>query len=193
MVFLRPFARTKGGEPLQNVVASDDVHFEKYDTPSQKYNYGKGVSNALFHNDAGHVFLKTVIRLFDTYFQNGKWASSGPVVFTKALEELCGTNKNIKPLNPKDHSRSHCSGMAVLEPRLFYPVDWFNSGHLLNKKVDSYWDELFKKSYVVHFYGTSTKTSAKVLRPNNYGKAKPSLTYLGVQECPISFFSARPF
>ena len=59
MVFLRPFDRTKGGEPLQNVAASDSVMHFDYDNPLKKYDWGDGISNALFNNEAGHIFLET--------------------------------------------------------------------------------------------------------------------------------------
>ena len=194
MVFLRPFTATKDREPLNNVVASDDLHYAQYDIPSQKYNFGKSVSNALFHNDAEHVFLKSAIRQFESSFKNGVWGSSGPKVFTKALEDIC--NSKTKPLNPKHYNRKYCSGMAVLRPRLFYPLDWFGAADLWTKHLDSYWESLFNQSYVVHFYESSTKNlgmKAKVLRPNMYGREKPAFAFLGPKECPISFFSERPF
>ena len=193
MVFLRPLPNTKGGTPLQNVAASDDVHYDKYDIPSQKHNWGNGISNAIFHNDAGHIFLKTAIQVFNRTFINGQWASSGPVVLTKALDEICGQEGKKRPLNPIDHGRQRCNGFAVVEPRLFYPFDWFNAGGMTNKQLNTFWDERFKKSYVAHFYGTSSKSSPKILRPNNYGKAKPAYAYLGPTHCPVSFFSTRPF
>ena len=190
---MRPFTQTKGGEPLYNVVASDDLHYDHYDLPSQKYNYGKGVSNALFHNEAEHAFLKSVIRLFNTSFENGNWGSSGPKVFSRALEEIC--KLRTKPLNPQHHNKKYCSGMTVLKPRLFYPVDWFNAGVLMGKHHNSYWETLFNQSYVVHFYESSAKNGGhqKVLRPNMYGREKPAHAFLGPNECPVSFFSARPF
>ena len=203
MVFLRPIKESKDGNPLHNVAASDGVHFSSYDNTSEKHNWGPSISNAIFHNDAGHIFLETAIRLFNSTFINGQWASSGPDVLTKALEEICGQKK--KPLNPFDYSRSHCSGITVAEPRLFYPVDWSNAGLLPNKNSDSFWNELFSKSYVVHFYGTSSQyygiqamgmsvdNNPEVLQPKHYGNEMPALAYLGPTECPLSFFSTMPF
>ena len=194
MVFLRSLESSFDGEPLVNVAASDNVQFTDYDKPSQKYNWGDSISNAIFHNEAGHIFLKTAIRYFNSTFVNGLWASSGPVVLTKALDDICGQqNKQTRPLNPTIYSRDHCSGMTVVEPRLFYAVNWFHAGELQSSKLKEYWDELFKKSLVVHFYGSSQQGSKVVLRPNNYGKTKPAMTYIGPTECPVSFYSTRPF
>ena len=105
--------------------------------------------------------------------------------------------QQTRPLNPIDYSRDLCSGMTVVEPRLFYPVDWFHGSELQNSNLKEHWDDLFKKSLVVHFYGSSmagtSGSHATVLRPNNYGKEKPAMTYLGPKECPVSFYSTRPF
>ena len=192
MVFLRPLV-SKGGEPLHNVAACDSVDYHLYDDPASKFNFGIGISNAIFHNDAGHIFLKTAIQLFASVFQNGVWSSSGPKVLSKALEVICGYKK-INTLNPKEHSRKHCSGMAVIEPRSFYAVNWFFAGVLFDKRQEDYWAALFNKSYVVHFYGSSSRTIHKrVLRPNQYGRDKPAYAFLGPDHCPVSFYSARPF
>ena len=137
--------------------------------------------------------LKTEIQVFNRTFINGQWASSGPVVLTKALDEICGQEGKKRPLNPIDYGRKRCNGLAVVEPRLFYPFDWFNAGGMTNKQLNTFWDERFQKSYVAHFYGTSSKSSPKILRPNSYGKGKPAYAYLGPTYCPVSFFSTRPF
>ena len=203
MIFLRPFQNTKGGQPLQNVAASDDVHFFNYDKPDQKYNWGKDISNAIFHNEAGHIFLETAIKVFNTTFVNGQWASSGPVVLTKALQEICGQKYTwTTPMNPMDYSRGHCSGFAVVEPRLFYPFDWFNAAELSTSKLNSFWDDNLKKSYVVHFYGSSSQKTIEgkkmenrggILARKYYGKLAPALAYIAPKECPVSFFSQKPF
>jgi hypothetical protein len=196
MVFLRPFDKTKGGEPLQNVAASDGVMHFNYDKPSEKHNWGDGISNALFHNEAGHLFLETAIKVFNTTFSNGAWASSGPSVFTNAMDEICGQkHKKKRPLNPLDYGRNRCSGMTVVEPRLFYPYNWFLAHELTQTQLDDFWEEKFKKSYVVHFYGSSSDKHGvtKYLRPNNYGRKKPAYAYIGPSECPMSFYSTRPF
>ena len=207
MVFLRPLNNTYNGDPLANVAASDGVHFSKYEKSSEieigeqtivRHDWGPSISNAFFHNSAGHIFLQTAIKHFKSTFVNGVWSSSGPVVLTKALDDICGQlNKQTRPLNPIDYNRDLCFGMTVVEPRLFYPVDWFHGSELQNSNLKEYWDDLFKKSLVVHFYGSSMAgtggSHATVLRPNNYGKEKPAMTYLGPKECPVSFYSTRPF
>ena len=207
MVFLRSLNSTYDGKPLENVAASDNVHYETYDKSFVtkfgdnniiRHDWGDSISNAFFHNDAGHIFLQTAIKYFKSMFVNGVWASSGPVVLSKALDDICGQlNKQTRPLNPIDYSRTLCSGMRVVEPRLFYPVNWFHASELQQSRLKEHWEELFKKSLVVHFYGSSQEGSGggvqRVLRPNNYGKEKPAMTYLGPRECPLSFYSTRPF
>ena len=202
MVFLRPFNKENGDHLLKNVVAADDVDFTVQDANLENYNFGSSISNALFHNDAGHIFLETVLTLFNSTFSRGQWASGGPLVFNKAFEEICGQKHLQKrPLNPFDYSKVHCSGMSIIQPRSFFPMSWSNAVDLMKKHLDSYWDERFKNSYVVHFYETSSQkafgkyddNNPKVLRPNNYGKYKPALAYIGPTECPMSFFSSRQF
>ena len=198
MVFLRPLDRTLEGKALINVAASDNVNYMDYDDPIGKHNWGDSISNAIFHNEAGHIFLQTAIKYFKDMFVNGVWASSGPVVLTKALDDICGQlNQHTRPLNPIHYSRDLCSGMTVVEPRLFYAVNWFYASRLSEPNLREDWDDLFKKSLVVHFYGSSQEGSSggvpMVLRPNNYGKTLPAMTHLGPKECPASFYSTRPF
>ena len=56
------------------------------------------------------------------------------------------------------------------------------------------WEEIFAQSRVVHYFQSSRKYgSTKILRPANYGRAAPSLLYVGMDRCPLSYWSARPF
>ena len=170
---------------MKNVLASD--------------NGGINLANSLFHNEADHIFLQTVLKLFDSTYVNGKWTSSGGIVLTKAMEELCGqTIKNITKYNSINHEKMNCFGMTIAEPSLFFPYDWFHHVELREKKSKLYWEEKFKNSLAVQYYEASsmftpTRSSPSVLRPNVYGTEKPALAYLGPKECPISFYSVRPF
>ena len=163
-------------------------------------NWGKTIANGLFHNEADHLFLSTAIKLFDSIFINGKYTSSGPSVFTKSMEVLCmQPMAKIVQYNSNSHEMRNCSGMTVAESKLFFPYGWFDHVEMAENKPNCYWEEKFKTSLAVTYYGSSSRGAShgsgfpSVLRPNNYGRKKPALTYLGPKECPLSFFSARPF
>ena len=76
--------------------------------------------------------------------------------------------------------------------RYFYPRPWMFANSLFDKLTGEEWDSLFKDTYAVHFYASSSPTR-KILRPKFYGKKVPAYSYLGVQHCPISFFSEKTF
>ena len=170
---------------MKNIISSD--------------NGGIHLATSLFHNEADHIFLQTVLKLFDSIFVNGKYTSSGGIVLTKAIEELCGEPMaNIMKYNTINSEKMTCYGMTIAEPSLFFPYDWFHHVELGEKKSKHYWDEKFKKSLAVTYYEASsmftpTRSSPSVLRPNIYGREKPALAYLGPKECPISFYSVKPF
>ena len=196
-VFLRSFHNDTKNSNLKNFVASCDLNSDPGTDRNSKHNRGKLIANGLFHNDAGHFFLETAMNVFDETFVNGIHLSSGPMVFTAALKKLCDPEYgNNTPFVPVDYSRNRCSGIELFEPWLFYPVDWFHST-ILNKNhmlVDSYWEEKFKNSVAVHFYGSLVRNdNDKVMRPKNYGKKKPAMAYIGPKACPLSFFSTTPF
>ena len=202
IVFLRSLKENFGGVRMYNIAASDDVDVNLYNQSSTTLNWGKSISNALFHNDAGHVFLKTVLAMFNSTFVTAKWASSGPMLFTKALDIICGQKeKQTRPLNPADYNRKKCLGMTIAKPSSFYPMNFYSAGDLSKKRPISYWEEHFQDSYAIHFYktshqqlfGTQPENNPTVLQPKHYGKELPALPYLGPRNCPLSFWSTRPF
>ena len=163
-------------------------------------NWGKTIANGLFHNEANHLFLATAIMLFNRIFVNGMYTTSGPLVFTRTLEELCGQPiAEIMKHNSTNDEILNCSGMSLAESKLFFPYDWFHHVELAEKKPKRYWEEKFNTSLAVTYYGSSSRGGKhgtpfpSVLRPNYYGKEKPALAYLGPKECPLSFYSVRPF
>ena len=171
---------------MKNVISSD--------------NWGKYIANGIFHSEANHLFLSTAIKLFDSTFINGMYTSSGPLLFTKTIEVLCG--KPIIKLmqrNSTDHEFKNCSGMSLAESKLFFPYDWFHHVELAQHKANSYWEEKFNKSLAVTYYGSSSRGHKhgtpfpSVSRPNTYGMKKPALAYIGPKECPISFYSVKTF
>ena len=196
-VFLRSFYNNSIEVRLKNIVASCDVNPNPDNAMHSKYNWGKLIANGFFHNDAGHVFLETAMNVFNETFVNGVHLSSGPMVFTTALKKVCDQkDKSNTSFNRLDYSRGHCAGIELVEPWLFYPVDWFHSTVLNNNHlfVDGYWEEKFKNSVAVHFYGSLVShDNDRVLPPKNYGKKKPAMAYIGPKACPLSFFSTSPF
>lgn len=103
-----------------NVVAADDAQklgnaFEISEEYKRASEYGSKVSNAIFHNEANHVFLKTCIDNFHKTF-SGSWGSGGPTLFQNTLEQLCGGQRYLF-LNPEVHNAEKCKGMKVSHPR----------------------------------------------------------------------------
>ena len=196
-VFLRSLHNNTENFNSKNFVASCDINPDPVNDHHPKYHRGKLIANGLFHNDAGHFFLETAMDLFNETFSNGIHLSSGPMVFTAAFQKLCDPkNKSNYPVITAEDSRNRCSGMKLVEPWLFYPVDWFHSTVLDNSHMfdDRYWEEKFKNSVAIHFYGSLVRhDNDKVLRPRLYGKKKPAMAYIGPKSCPLSFFSTSPF
>ena len=169
---------------LQNVAASDG--------PNEL------ILNSIFHNTKNHEFLKTAIMMFNSTFRNGEWASSGPFLFTKAFKELCRQEFTEKGMKNAGYTRNDCFGMTMLEPKSFYPFDWFHAEELnVENHKDDYWDNKFKQSFAVHFYASSSRGRfmgvgfPSISHPNFYGLKKPALAYLGPKECPTSFYSTK--
>ena len=188
MIFLKSLVNTSG-QILHNFVVSNAIHNHLDPDVSLKVDGGNILNNAIFHNEADHLFLKKVIEIFPSYFQSGIWTSSGPQLFTQAITELCA--KGIESLNP---SELHlCSGMTLINSKRFYPVDWFHGSVLFESHDKAFWKELFSNAYVVHFYGASPFFNKKVLRPKYYGKNMPAYAILGSEQCPVSFYSTKPF
>ena len=116
---------------------------------SEPPSYGQSVSNAIFHLDRPkHPFMEYTINQFPDTF-NGGWASGGPVLLTKALNYMCGTQ--LEPgdtesktggkvwgfLNPFNHSPEKCQGVTLLPPQSFYPIPWYqvNFREKFEKKI----------------------------------------------------------
>ena len=156
------------------------------------------LSNGLFHNEANHIFLQTVLKLFDSTYINGKYSSSGAMVFTRAMQELCSQPiANLLKYN-SNNVYWNCSGMTIAETSIFYPYDWTHHVELGEKKSKLYWEEKFRKCLAVTYYQASsmftpTRSSTFVLHPKKYGAEKPALAYLGPKQCPISFYSVSRF
>lgn len=202
-VFLRSFESVLGKNNLRNVISEANVDVPKFD--NQVYNCGNVVANELFHVEADHIFLESAINVFNRTLLSGEYTFIGHLLFTKALDVTCG-QENIKKssLSSIDYDREKCSGMKIVKPRFFYPLN------LIDVRVIqsyNYWYQLFKSSVAINFskrftYYGSVKEDAndklnpsnrKVLRPKDYGKNKPAMTYIGSIECPLSFFSTSPF
>lgn len=185
MIFLRPLVNTDG-EMLQNFVVGNAIHNHLDHSIASEVNGGNLINNAIFHNDAGHLFLKKVIDIFPVYFQSGIWTSSGPQLFTQAIKELC-----LKSLTPSELNL--CSGINLFNSKRFYPIDWFHSSILFEPHDQYFWEELFSSAYVVHFYGSLPAYNKNVLQPKFYGENMPAYAKIGPENCPSSFHSTKVF
>ena len=127
------------------------------------------------------------------------------MLFKNALEKICSQkNTHKSPINPINYDQENCVGMKIIKPRHFYPLDLINANIIQSY---DYWYELFKNSVAIHFskgsklYGSLKEgvndsthpRHKKVLQPNDYGKNKPAMTYIGSMNCPLAFFSTSPF
>ena len=184
---MRKLTIINDGNILKNVIASDALS-----------NGRNLIANGVFHNDAGHLFLETAIKIFNNTFINGKYTSSGPDVVTNAMEQLC--RKQSEFTTSSDSTIKYdCAGMKVVDSKFFYPFDWFHHTILIEQMPDQYWDKQFKDAIFIHYYQSSSRGFKHgsgfptVLRPNHYGKHKPALAYIAPKECPISFYSTKPF
>ena len=188
VIFLRQLT-TKHDDKvaLKNVIGFDKVSGTR-----------NKINNGIFHNEAGHIFLETAIKIFNSTFVSGQYTSSGPSVVTKAMEKLCGTRIEFIT-STNSTNKSECGGMKVVNSKLFFPFDFFHHAILIEQKPESFWEEEFKDSIFVHYYQSSSRGFKhgsgfpSVLRPNHYGKLKPALAYIAPKECPISFYSTSPF
>ena len=96
---------------MTNVVASDN---------------GGYIANSPFHNEADHIFLETVLKLFNSTFIKGEYTSSGGRVFTKAIQMLCAESIGIiRDYSLKNLETKNCSGMTIAESSSFFPNAWF--------------------------------------------------------------------
>ena len=72
------------------------------------------------------------------------------------------------------------------------------SGQLFDpKQTNKQWNQVFEKSYAVHFYNGSKmlggKSQIKILSANHYGAKKPAYLVLAHQFCPIAYHSVQEF
>ena len=106
MLYLKPI------DEFKNVLGGDNYYEEKL---KDKNYLGQKLSNAIFHFDKGHPFIKKSLEYFPTVF-NGAWGSGGPEVFQKSLQDVC----NLVQINGifKDRiNPEKCQGLTVLPPK----------------------------------------------------------------------------
>ncbi|KAK7032121.1 hypothetical protein SK128_024931, partial [Halocaridina rubra] len=75
---------------------------------------GFTLGSGVFHFTRQHPVMEIVMEHIKKNFQPEKWGSSGPIVFTKILKELCGRNVRV--------SGDECSGISLLPMKTFYPI-----------------------------------------------------------------------
>ena len=106
MVILKPLTE------FQNVLSCDEIPEDISEFPKDLL--GNKVSNAIFHFERNHIFLKKCIEIFPKLF-DGTWGSGGPGVFQEVLNSICQikgkpdylSNQNVRPQN--------CHGVTVLK------------------------------------------------------------------------------
>ena len=197
-VFLRPFETVMGKYEMRNFMVAADVDFHDYD--NLIYNWGNVLADRLFHVEAGHIFLEAAMAVFNSTLLNGECTYSGPLVLTKSFEVICGQrNESKRPFNPINYGRVKCSGMTIVDPKYFYPVNFRNARILNEKHLHSYWYGLFKNSVAVYhpertrsFYGASADGGKETVKYFNqkclsreiYGKKIMQYRLLGQKNAP---------
>ena len=113
---------------------------------------GPFISNTVLMFAKGSKFLASVMRNVGAQFDGKGWNSMGPPLLTNTLRQCDIKNKRKRGLLG---SHPKC-GVAVRSHNIFYPVEASRREELFKQKVDRKWQEMFKKSVIVHFYGQIT-------------------------------------
>ena len=113
---------------------------------------GPFVSNAVLMFEKKSKFLESVMKSAAAKFDGAGWNSMGPTLLTKTVRQCDMVNKRRRGLLG---SHPKC-GVTVLPHHLFYPVEAMMREELFKQKVDRKWEDMFKKSVIVHFYGQIT-------------------------------------
>ena len=113
---------------------------------------GPFVSNAVLMFEKKSKFLESVMKSAAAKFDGAGWNSMGPTLLTKTVRQCDMVNKRRRGLLG---SHPKC-GVTVLPHHLFYPVEAMMREELFKQKVDRKWEDMFKKSVLVHFYGQIT-------------------------------------
>ena len=90
-------------------------------------------------------------------------------------------------------SPNQCGGVSLLDYKSFFPIGWMNQVTLYEpKRRKSEWMELFRQSYGVHFYHSSSQKSGplqNIKNPKYYGARRPAYLSLALDHCPVSYWS----
>ena len=161
---------------------------------------GHTVSNAMFHFSKGSLILTLALNHFNEAFSSQVWASGGPDLLQRCLLALCGFGNDV-PTNGIMMTRERfnpegCKGISVLDYKSFFPYGWMQQEKLIDRKTKSDWYEIFDQSYAVHFYHSSSRRHGpdKVIkRPKYYGAKRPAYLVLGLNHCPLAYWSKKVF
>ena len=183
-IFLRPLTA------LKNVIGSADLPMNLYDDPRSIF--GRTVSSAILHLTPNHMYSTLGLELFSAVLSQNRNLAKSFNVFQQSLDILCGRGSQ-QTIRPRIHNRRNCDGIAVVEPRVFYPFPIHNSQEYDLKKTAEEWKKIFRLSFTVQLLGCFGRPSSntKILWPRFYGAEKPAMVYLGNEHCPISYFSER--
>jgi len=183
---------------LKNVIASDQVARREYS--GNHLLVGHTVSNAMFHFSRGSLILTLALNHFHEAFSSQVWASGGPDLLQRCLLTLCGFGNDV-PTNGIMMTRERfnsekCKGISVLDYKSFFPYGWMQQERLMDRKTKSDWYKIFDQSYAVHFYHSSSrrhKPDKVIKRPKYYGAKKPAYLVLGLDHCPLAYWSKKVF
>lgn len=173
---------------MKNVIGSDQLSREQQ--LRNPNSLGDVVSNAIFHFEAGHPVVSLAVQAFTKSF-DGKWSSGGPNLLNKVILLLCQSPGIESNINEKCKQKK--VNLSVVEPKLFYPVGWFDAQDLVSKLSEEEWVDIFKDSKVVHFYQSSMNKKSKMLKRRFYGNEYPGLLYLAQNYCPTSLHADNTF
>ena len=123
-------------------------------------------------------FSESCIENFAKTF-NGGWSSGGPKLFQYVYHKICSKEPEV------------CSGVTLTPSKYFFPLPWYEATLLMTKKSSTVWDHMFKDSYTVHLYQSSTNHNKlkKIHQVKYFGKEMPALTYLSQSHCPLTLKS----
>ncbi|XP_064077754.1 lactosylceramide 4-alpha-galactosyltransferase-like [Macrobrachium nipponense] len=103
---------------------------------------GFTLGSGVFHFSRHHPVLKLVMEYIRENFQPEKWGSSGPIVFTRILKDLCDV---------KDKKKK-CLGVSLLPIRSFYPIPSVIWKTLFMPQDPRPIRKRYPSSYMIHFW-----------------------------------------
>nr|CAD7203711.1 unnamed protein product [Timema douglasi] len=144
-------------------------------------NYYVGSSVMRFTADGlGHQVMEALLEEIRTDFRGDQWAHNGPIIVTKVIQQLCGTN-STKQMTPEQ-----CQGVVIYHPLMFFPVSGVDSKNLFNETLSAITMALIKSS---RSYGTHTWNAITADSPIRFGSKQP-FSLLAKRFCPSVYYNS---